>query len=72
VSLFPPWFPYREPKKVEGHPLIGKMEDTEPEDAREMLKRRPPSGGDLLELGMEERRCRDRAEMYRVLAEFKR
>ena len=65
-------FPIREPKRVEGNPLLGMMDETEPEDAREMLRRNPPTGAELFELGREEAGGRDRSEMYRVLAEFKR
>lgn len=64
-------FGFRAPKKVEGHPLVGHMVDTEEDDVREMLERHPATVQELMLLGLEEMHGRDRPAIYRLFAEFK-
>lgn len=64
--------PWIDPSKSEHHPLFGHMDKRADWQIRQALLSRRPTRQQLDELAAEELAGRDRASIYRVLAEFVR
>lgn len=63
-------FPFREPRRPEGHPLLGHLFETTIEDARAMLERRPPTIEEADSLVVEELTGWDREPVIQLLRSY--
>jgi hypothetical protein len=63
-------FPFREPKKPAGHPLVGHMKEATVADVRDMLKRRAPTPEEADALAAEELTAWDREAVYALLSAY--
>lgn len=62
--------PFREPRRPEGHPLIGHMREATEEDVREMLARRPPTLEEADAIAAEELSWWHRERVFQLLRSY--